>query len=203
MGYEINAYKVLGLDETATIEEVETAYKELCKKYEDERFLPGQAGEDAAERLEQIKVAYNDIVNFEKTQEQTFNTDETYKAVQNEIQSGNLEKAQELLDLCNFRDAEWHFLQSVVYFKKSWYLESKKQLEVAVQMDPTNERYISSLKKLMHIISSNSISPDQLRTTTEQPRTTTHSNGTCTGSFCGDICVANMCCDCMRCGFGC
>lgn len=205
MGYEIDSYRILGLSGNATKEQVEEAYEKLCAKYEEARFLPGQEGEDAAEKLQQIRVAYNDIMLSYKTQETAQSSDETYKNIQDAIQADKLNEAQELLDLCNVRDAEWHFLQSVVYFKKNWYLESKKQLEVALQLDPDNERYKSSLAKLTQIISSNTISPDQLRTTSQSTSSGYGGagNGTCTGSVCGDCCMANMCCDCMRCGMGC
>ena len=51
MDYNYNAYEILGLDTNATREEVEQRYKQLREKYQKDRFLPGEAGEEASEHL--------------------------------------------------------------------------------------------------------------------------------------------------------
>ena len=53
-------------------------------------------------------------------------------------------EAQTKLDDFNGRNAEWHYLQSVVFYKKNWVNESKKQLEIAISMDGSNEKYKNS-----------------------------------------------------------
>ena len=52
------------------------------------------------------------------------------------------------LDEFNERGAEWHYLQAVVFYKKNWSNESKKQLEIAMQMDPNNRKYQEAYGKL-------------------------------------------------------
>ena len=212
MGYEFNAYKILQISENATKEEVESAYQKLRAKYEDDRFLPGERGEEAAEKMQQLNVAYQEIMakfmNEEHAHHSDFHDEEEvssgdYQAIQQLIEDNKIDLALEKLDAITNRDAEWHFLQSVIFFKKNWYLESKKQLEFAVQKDPNNPRYTQALVKLTKIISSNTISPDQLRTTSEQAGANMHGNGTCTGSYCADCLLANACCNCARCGLGC
>ena len=51
-------YKVLGLDETATDEEIEKRYQELKEKYKEDRWLYGEAGNEAAKMLTRVEVAY-------------------------------------------------------------------------------------------------------------------------------------------------
>lgn len=205
---DYNAYEILGLNSSATRDEIDAKYRELRDKYQRDRFLPGEEGEEASERLQQIEVAYRDILASieESQQSKTFSGDESYDEVQRLIAEGKLTAAQALLDARETRDAEWHYVQSILFYKQNWFLESKKQLELACQMDPTNERYKQSLEKLTKILASNTISPDQLRTTSrpmdDGPRVGA-GNGTCTGSTCGDCLLCNLCCNCMNCMGGC
>ena len=71
-----------------------------------------------------------------------------FNKVEEFIRKGDLYSAQHELDEFNDRGAEWHYLQAVVFFKKNWHNESKKQLEIAMQMDPGNDKYRNSYRKL-------------------------------------------------------
>ena len=120
------------------------------------------------------------------------------------LQNGDINKAQEMLDNLTPRTVEWHYLQSIVFYKKNWFLESKKQLEFALSLDPQNMKYKNSLEKLNKILASNAVPPEQMRTTSAPAGngyTAPAGNGTCTGSCCGDGCLANLCCECCGRGF--
>ncbi len=201
---DYNAYEILGLTTSATRDEIDAKYKELRDRYQRDRFLPGEEGEDAAEKLQQIEVAYRDILASSDQQKQTesFTCDEGYEQVQRLISENKLAEAQAILDSREIRDAEWHYVQSILFYKQNWFLESKKQLELACQMDPSNERYKQSLEKLTKILASNTISPDQLRTTSRPMDSGPQvgaGNGTCTGSACADCLLCNACCNCLSC----
>ncbi|HIU90826.1 MAG TPA: DnaJ domain-containing protein [Candidatus Fimimonas merdipullorum] len=209
MDYNYNPYEILGIAENATPQEIEEKYLQLREKYQKDRFLPGEAGEEASEKLQQIEVAYRDILlaKEESKQTQDFKEEEDYSEIQQMIMNNRLDDAQTKLDNRVTRDAEWHYIQSILFYKRNWFLESKKQLELACQMEPDNQRYKQSLEKLTKILASNTISPDQLRTTSRPvdngPRVGA-GNGTCTGSWCMDCILCNACCDCMQCmGGGC
>ncbi|MBQ3067376.1 MAG: J domain-containing protein [Clostridia bacterium] len=205
---DYNAYEILGLSHLASREQIDQRYQELRAKYQKDRFLEGDAGEEAAENLQKIEVAYRDILFAleEKQQQEQTQQPTDYATVEQLIKDNNLDKAQELLDNVIIRDAEWHYLQSVLFYKRNWFLESKKQLEMATKLDPSNERYQRSLEKLTKILASNTINPDQMRTTSrpvdDGPRVGA-GNGTCTGSACGDCLLCNACCNCMQCMGGC
>lgn len=203
-----NPYEILGLTSSATRDEVEAKYNELRAKYQADRFLPGDAGEEASEKLQQIEVAYRDILQSyeEQKQTETFTQDEDYTEIQKLISNNQLDQAQAKLDERVVRDAEWHYVQSILFYKRNWFLESKKQLELACQMDPNNARYKQSLEKLTKILASNTISPDQMRTSSSSTSSGPYvgsGNGSCTGSHCLDCMMCNMCCDCMQCMGGC
>lgn len=138
-------YKVLGLNEGATREEVETAYRKLKDKYSRERFLEGEAGNEAARRLTQVETAYSEIMNG--FQENDTNSAD-FKSVEEMIKNGRIEDAQRALDNFSERNGEWHYLQSVVFYKKNWMSESKKQLEIAMEIEPSNQKYKDAYKKL-------------------------------------------------------
>ncbi len=207
MDYSYNAYEIMGLPTSASREDVDKKYKELRAQYQKDRFLPGTEGEEASEKLQQLEVAYRDILASmeEATQAENFAEDEDYTEIQNLIKEDKLDEAQAKLDARVSRNAEWHYIQSIVFYKRNWFLESKKQLELACQMEPDNQRYKQSLDKLTKILASKTISPDQMRTTSrpvdDGPKVGAN-NGTCTGSSCGDCLLCNLCCNCAQCAGG-
>lgn len=139
-------YTIFGLNENATIEDVTERYNELKRKYTDELFQEGENGNNAAKRLTELENAYSDFLSeFNKKNNESF---DIFFEVEEDIKNGRLQDAQTLLDGFDERNAKWHYLQSVIYYKKSWFNESKKQLEIACDMDSSNEKYKSDLKKL-------------------------------------------------------
>lgn len=146
-------YKILGLNESATNEEIEARYQELKAKYSRDRFLEGEEGNLAAKNLTKLDVAYNEIMQDRKykTSEENYNL----SSVDAFIKEGKYDKAQDALDNISDRNAEWHYLQSVLFYKKNWTNESKKQLEIALNMEPNNAKYRDSYEKLVQKISHN------------------------------------------------
>lgn len=142
-------FKILGISETATDEEVDAAYRKLKDKYSKERFYEGEAGNEAARNLTKLETAYAEIISARKTTRKDDNyTSYDFSEVENLIKSGKLDVAQEKLDNFSDRNAEWHYLQSVVFYKKNWTNESKKQLEIAMNMEPHNSKYSDAYTKL-------------------------------------------------------
>lgn len=64
------------------------------------------------------------------------------------IEDNALEDAQKLLDEQNERDGLWHYLQSRLYLKKGWHYESRKQMEIALKLDPENADYKAEYERL-------------------------------------------------------
>ena len=135
-------YKILGLTEDATDEEIENAYTALKNKYSRERFLEGEAGNEAAKNLTKLENAYQEIKDGKKNKS-AYNSSFSYEEIYNTLKKGDYNTAQQQLDKVSYRGAEWHYLQSVVFYKKNWINESKKQLEIAIELDPDNQKYKS------------------------------------------------------------
>ncbi len=141
-------YKLLQVDENASDEEIKACYERLKAIYNEEKWKDGEEGNHAARMLEKLDTAYNEIM--EERREQANNTSgaSSFEAVGDAIRQGDIARAQQLLDDFNERSAEWHYLQSVVFYKKNWMQESKKQLEIAIQMDGSNTKYREAYDKL-------------------------------------------------------
>ena len=141
-------YKILGVSENATNEEIEKAYRELKARLREERFMEGEVGNEAAKKLTQVETAYAEI---KAVREQTKSAEDhvyDFSEVEAFLKDGKINEAQDKLDNYNDRNAEWHYLQSVIFYKKNWTNESKKQLEIAMNMEPTNSKYSTAYPKL-------------------------------------------------------
>ena len=141
-------YELLGVNENATDEEITAQYEKLKEKYKEERWQDGEAGNEAARMLNKIDVAYREILSARKEQSQNTDGKDVYEEIADLLKAGDMSKAQARLDDCNERSAEWHYLQAVVFYKKNWTSESKKQLEIAMEMDPDNIKYRNAYGKL-------------------------------------------------------
>ena len=145
----MNYYELFGLTPDATDEELEAAYLRLREQYREERWLDGEAGNEAARKLTQLETAYKELTAERKQQRTTESgTTDSYAEISRLLKEGKINEAQSLLDEFNERTAEWHYLQAVVFYKKNWMNESKKQLEIAMQMDPDCVKYREAYGKL-------------------------------------------------------
>ncbi len=141
-------YEILQVSESATDEEIKESYRNLKAKYNEERWLDGEAGNNAARMLEKIDAAYEEIMRERREKRRSDDGKSAFDEVAELIRAGKIAEAQEKLDSFNERTAEWHYLQSVVFYKKNWINESKKQLEIAIQLDGSNQKYREAYEKL-------------------------------------------------------
>lgn len=198
---------ILGVDrETVNQSELEDAYRAKRSIYEEDRFLEGEAGARAARAISEIDQAYRDALDILQSKTEFSGGPATYADVEREIRAKNLNEAQRLLDSISDRDAEWHFLQSVIFYKKGWFAESKVQLETAVNLDPSNPKYRSELNKMNasgarvnYDNNSNRSygydSSSEYRRSYSQHRPTEGSCSFC--DVCNTLCVLDCCCECM------
>ncbi len=141
-------YEFLGLNESATDEEITARYQQLREKYSEERWQDGEAGNEAAKNLTKLDVAYKEIMASRKEQNKNTEGEGTLEKVAALLKENKVDDAQRMLDEFNERSAEWHYLQAVVFYKKNWTNDSKKQLEIAMQMDPDNLKYRNAYGKM-------------------------------------------------------
>ena len=176
-------YKILGLEEGATAEQVREAYERLRARYAEDRFLDGERGNEAAKNLTLVESAYREIMADMASRTHAENEKFDYSSVEKCLKQNNISEAQRLLDEISDRDAEWHYLQSVVFYRKQWMNDAKKQLEIAMNMEPANPKYKESYTKL---------------------KDKSHGNEEMMGgnacssfmNFCTTMCCMNMLCNC-------
>ena len=193
-----NPFEFFGLDNNADRQTLDQRYNELKAEFKEKRFLEGEEGEKAARNLGYIEVYYEQAV--EQIAKRDMGDNESiYIAVENLIRAGDLGGAQRKLDEISARDGEWHYLQSIIYYKQNWFLESKKQLEFAMAMDPQNAKFRNSYDKLTKIMASKTVRPEDLRSREQSTQGQPVQTGipTCTGNCCCDMCLANSMCNCM------
>ncbi len=141
-------YKILQVEETATDEEIEASYQRLKAQYNEDKWKDGEEGNNAARMLTRLETAYREVMDERREKKQNTSGADAFEAVGDAIRRGDIAAAQQLLDGFNERNAEWHYLQSVVFYKKNWINECKKQLEIAMQLDPPNQKYRTAYDKL-------------------------------------------------------
>ncbi len=141
-------YEFLGLAETATDEEIDARYRELKAKYSEDRWLDGEAGNEGARNLTRLETAYRELTAARKETQRNTEGKDAYEEIAELLKSNEISAAQAKLDAFNERPAEWHYLQAVVYYKKNWTNDSRKQLEIAMEMDPSNQKYRAAYGKM-------------------------------------------------------
>ncbi len=198
--------ELLGLSEGATEEEIKEAYARLRAKYLEDRFKDGEEGNEAARMLTKLDTAYNELMS-ELAEDQTAAEGGTsFDRVEELIRSGDIQEAQRVLDSFNERSARWHYLQSVVFYKKNWMNESKKQLEIAMQLEPDNDKYKEAYRKLSDRIKGAAQQPQgENRGVYEGQTMQSADQDQMGGNFCSwciQCCAINMCvnmlCNCCR-----
>ena len=104
-------YTILGVEETATDDEIKAAYESLKAKYNEEKWQDGEAGNQAARMLGKLDAAYQEIMEERAEQAKSTSGPGAFEEVSNAIKSGDYARAQSILDNFNERSAEWHYLQ--------------------------------------------------------------------------------------------
>lgn len=197
-------FKILGLTPDATDEEIENAYQTLKNQYSKDRFLEGEPGNLAAKNLTKLENAYQEIKASRVVKEEGTERLHSFVDVEIAIRNGNISDAQQKLDNISERNAEWHYLQSVIYYKKNWINDCKKQLEIAISMEPHNQKYLNDYAKLKQTIAYNDKQFNGGAYNQNQQQQTSRQMGGTDSNGCADFCVTwccmnallNMCCSC-------
>ncbi len=143
-------YVILGIARDASQAEILDAYKTRRAQYSAHVFDEGEAGAEAARKLEELDQAYQIAMEASHEGATVSDNEETYEYsdVKNLIKNKKFDEAQRRLDDMYDRNAEWHYYQAVIFYEKSWLNESKRQLEMAVSMEPSNAKYQNALNNM-------------------------------------------------------
>lgn len=197
--------EIFGLSEGATKEDINEAYERLREKYLEERFMDGDVGNNAAVMLTRIETAYGELMNELNESAAADGGEDSFSRVEELIKAGDTTEAQRVLDGFNERGGRWHYLQSVVFYRKNWINESKKQLEIAMRLDGENPKYKEAYEKLNEKIAYDASqqggnSENQQSAYRGQDMNGAYSDNQMGGSFCSscvECCALNACINCL------
>lgn len=169
-----NPYKVLGVNEGASQEEIRSAYLKLVKKYHPDKYTDSDLKELANEKLVEVNEAYEMLTkkNGQSSSYANRNGNGTYDSYSGGytgsgssysgpnaqefnrarafINQNNLQAAKAVLDAISTRNAEWYYLYGIIYLRQGWYDKAREYLTIAYQQEPHNPEYAaaySSIKK--------------------------------------------------------
>ena len=164
-------YKVLGVSPNASDDEIKRAYRTLARKYH-----PDVNPNDpvAAQKMQQINAAYEQIKNPEKAQrsggyggssggynsydpfggwyQQSHTRQETgdqyQKAAYQYIRFGRYREALNALENATQRDARWYYLSALANNGLGNQVTALEHIRRAVSMDPNNPEYLEALEQI-------------------------------------------------------
>jgi molecular chaperone DnaJ len=154
-----NPYEVLGIKEGTSEEEIKKAYRELVKKYHPDQYQDNPLEKLAEEKLRDINEAYDYLMKNSGARKETVYNDnsrtwsnqgdnEFFNQVRSNINSGNIQSAENLLNGYANRTAQWYYLKGLVFMRKGWYDEALSHIQTATNMDPSNFEYRNALSRL-------------------------------------------------------
>jgi molecular chaperone DnaJ len=198
-------YKILGVSQNATDDEIKTAYRNLAKKYHPDNYGDNPLADLAMEKMKEINEAYDQVekmrqggANKQGSSYQGSNgySNSNLKGVRDMISEGRLAEAQALLDKIptSERIAEWYFLRGSIFYKSGWINEAYNYFQTAYNMEPSNSEYSEAFARIQGQMNGQGVGGFN-----------GYNRGNQQGCNGCDICTGLMCADCLcgSCGGGC
>lgn len=203
-------YKVLGVSQNATDEEIKAAYRELAKKYHPDNYANNPLADLAAEKMKEINEAYDTISKRKRSggsdyssysgnySTNTSSGSGRYAGVREMINAGRVEEAQATLDRIPLgqRDAEWHFLMGSVMYRKNWINEAYVNFQNAYGSEPGNSEYREAFERISRQMNNQGFGGAYGRGFGG------YNSGTPGGCNSCDLCTGLLCADCLCNGCG-
>lgn len=179
-----NPYEVLGVPQGAGMEQVNAAYRELLRRYQES---------NNQYMVDEINAAYDAIVMGGSSGEYSSQPDGAdYSDIRAKINSGRLDDAQIILDGIpeSDRDAQWYYLKGTVQQKRGWLEEAANNFATASRLDPSNNTYKMAYNKVVNARSGGY--------RTERRKSRSGKDSDCNYcDCCCDLLCADACCECM------
>ena len=161
-------YSVLGVDPSASDEEIKRTYRELARKYHPDNYQNNHLADLAEEKMKEINEAYDTITRNRagnssggygsagayQTQGQQYgyqrqeNGSTVFAQARQCINRGDINGAEQLLRSAPQQTAEWHFLYGHIAYQKGWLDEATQHFRIACNMEPGNSEYRQTLSMM-------------------------------------------------------
>lgn len=160
---KLTAYKVLGLQEGATEEQIKDAYRTLAQQYSDENYTEtSPLRQQAEDKMAEINSAFDTLMSYIRTGGPAAEESEAgpavssndnigrYPAIRKLINSGQADEALAELAALPYgsTDAEWNFLMGSAYYYKGWLDQALHYFQEACRLEPGNREYEAALRGL-------------------------------------------------------
>ncbi len=191
-------YKVLGVERTATDDEIKKAYRELARKYHPDNYVNNPLADLVEEKMKEINEAY-DQIQKERAAGSSYSSQSggsysssgsysDYTRVRELINDRRFADAELILDAVGQanRNAEWNFLKGCVLIQRGWYYDAQKYLETACYLEPSNNEYRTTLERIRQNTQSYGGTYRTARNVSTSPC------DICTGLICAD-CLCECC----------
>ena len=154
-------YKVHGLAQNVSNDEIKRAYRELVKKYHPDNYVNNPLADLAEEKMKEINEAYDTIIKGRANNSSASGagggsysgggrSNSGYANIRRAIAEGNLAFAENLLAGVSTHDAEWNFLMGTVMYKKGWYDNARTYFMRAYSMEPNNPEYAEAISRMKY-----------------------------------------------------
>lgn len=149
-------YSVLGVDPSASDEEIKRAYRELARKYHPDNYQNNPLADLAEEKMKAVNEAYDAIQKQRQGGSGAYSSQSSsygssaggnpvFARIRGAISAGDLQLADKLLSEITDHGAEWHFLSGAVAYRRGWLDEARQHYQIACQLDPNNVEYRRAL----------------------------------------------------------
>lgn len=183
-----NPYEVLGINQSASLDEVKNAYRHMARMYNADPM-----------KMKEIDAAYDAIIMGNGSSAQSSYGGENYQYTQSasdfgdiraKLNSGRIDDAEMLLDgvPINNRNAEWYYLKGTIQHRRGWLESAAESFRAAYEKEPSNPEYEAAYRQL------NKEKSGSFRSERQQS-----DNSGCSDpcKICEGLLCADCCCECM------
>ena len=200
-------YIILGVNRTDSDDDIKKAYRDLARKYHPDNYRDNPLADLAGEKMKEINSAYDEIQKSrahrsaegsgssfydfnEEFGSAGYSGTSDFARIRTMIQAGRFSEAEILINDIREenRNAEWHFLNGILCYKRGWYYEAQQNFQTACKLDPSNTEYRAALNM------------QKQNTQSYQHRSgrgyRTNQGGCSTCDICTGLLCADCCCEC-------